>query len=50
LPDAREIRLSDHPENTAAARLYAEAGFRPHGDREDSEIVAVYGIASTTRD
>jgi len=37
--DAREVRLSYHPDNKAAARLYAEAGFRPTGDTEDDEIV-----------
>ena len=37
--EAREVRLSYHPDNKAAARLYAEAGFRPTGDTEDDEIV-----------
>ena len=39
LPGAREIRLSYHPDNVAAATLYEEAGFRPTGDHEDEEIV-----------
>ena len=39
LPGARQIRLSYHPDNTAAARLYADAGFRRTGDREDDEVV-----------
>lgn len=38
--NAREIRLSYHPDNTVAARLYREAGFRPTGDTVDDEIVA----------
>ena len=37
--EARQVRLSYHPDNKAAARLYAEAGFRPTGDTEDDEIV-----------
>jgi diamine N-acetyltransferase len=49
LPDAREIRLSYHPDNTAAARLYTEAGFRPTGDTEDDEIVAARPVDATAR-
>lgn len=37
---ATEIRLSYHPANTAAARLYEAAGFRATGETEDDEIVA----------
>ncbi|WP_030768606.1 GNAT family N-acetyltransferase [Streptomyces sp. NRRL F-2664] len=40
LPACREIRLSYHPENAPAARLYAELGFTPTGDVEDDEVVA----------
>ncbi|WP_051494442.1 GNAT family N-acetyltransferase [Streptomyces exfoliatus] len=40
LPDCREIRLSYHPANTPAARLYTDHGFTPTGDFEDEEIVA----------
>ncbi|MFD6889354.1 GNAT family N-acetyltransferase [Streptomyces sp. NPDC059957] len=40
LPDCREIRLSYHPDNTPAARLYDSLGFKPTGDHEDDEIVA----------
>ncbi|MFJ8072920.1 GNAT family N-acetyltransferase [Streptomyces sp. NPDC096176] len=38
-PDCREIRLSYHPANTGAAKLYAALGFEPTGDFEDDEIV-----------
>ncbi|MFF3287856.1 GNAT family N-acetyltransferase [Streptomyces sp. NPDC003023] len=38
-PDCREIRLSHHPRNTGAAKLYAALGFEPTGDLEDDEIV-----------
>jgi diamine N-acetyltransferase len=35
----REIRLSYHPDNTAAAHLYKRLGFRPTGERQGGEIV-----------
>ena len=38
-PDCREIRLSHHPANTGAAKLYTALGFEPTGDFEDDEIV-----------
>jgi diamine N-acetyltransferase len=47
LPGAREIRLSYHPDNIAAARLYTEAGFRPTGDTEDDEIVVARAVDTT---
>ncbi|MFI7605432.1 GNAT family N-acetyltransferase [Micromonospora sp. NPDC049366] len=34
------VRLSYHPENTAAAALYTALGFRPTGEIEDDEIIA----------
>ncbi|WP_406036791.1 GNAT family N-acetyltransferase [Micromonospora sp. NBC_00898] len=34
------VRLSYHPENLAAARLYASLGFTPTGAMEDDELVA----------
>ncbi|WP_329122251.1 GNAT family N-acetyltransferase [Streptomyces sp. NBC_01465] len=40
LPGYREVRLSYHPDNAPAARLYASLGFVPTGDFEDEEIVA----------
>ncbi|MFG2642042.1 GNAT family N-acetyltransferase [Streptomyces sp. NPDC048370] len=40
LPSCREVRLSYHPDNKAAAALYSELGFTPTGDFEDEEIVA----------
>ncbi|MEU4569595.1 GNAT family N-acetyltransferase [Micromonospora sp. NPDC023956] len=39
-PDCRVIRLSYHPENTPARRLYESTGFRPTDDAEGDEIVA----------
>lgn len=33
------VRLSYHPDNTAAARLYASLGFTPTGAVEDDELV-----------
>ncbi|TFE47352.1 GNAT family N-acetyltransferase [Streptomyces sp. ICN441] len=38
-PSCREIRLSYHPDNASAARLYEALGFAPTGDLEDEEIV-----------
>ncbi|MGW4375857.1 GNAT family N-acetyltransferase [Streptomyces albidoflavus] len=38
-PGCREIRLSVHPDNTAATRLYTALGFRPTGLLEDDEAV-----------
>lgn len=39
-PDGgRPVRLSYHPDNTAAARLYASLGFAPTGATEDDELV-----------
>ncbi|MGW9498241.1 GNAT family N-acetyltransferase [Streptomyces prasinus] len=45
LSDCREIRLSYHPDNTPAARLYTTLGFRPTGDFEDEEVVAALSPA-----
>ncbi|WP_435866989.1 GNAT family N-acetyltransferase [Streptomyces zaomyceticus] len=45
LPACREIRLSYHPENIPAARLYADLGFAPTGDFEDEEVVAALSAA-----
>ncbi|MFF3752592.1 GNAT family N-acetyltransferase [Streptomyces sp. NPDC002018] len=38
--DCQVIRLSYHPGNTAAGRLYTSLGFRPTGAVEDDEVVA----------
>ncbi|PWI10863.1 GNAT family N-acetyltransferase [Streptomyces sp. NWU339] len=46
LPSCREIRLSYHPENTPAARLYASLGFTPTGEFEDEEVVAALSSGS----
>ncbi|MFC9812765.1 GNAT family N-acetyltransferase [Streptomyces virginiae] len=47
LPSCREIRLSYHPENAPAGRLYAGLGFAPTGDFEDEEVVAALAVAPT---
>jgi diamine N-acetyltransferase len=44
LPECREIRLSYHPDNTPAARLYTSFGFRPTGDLEGEEIVLALAV------
>ncbi|WP_157841163.1 GNAT family N-acetyltransferase, partial [Streptomyces wadayamensis] len=41
-PGCREIRLSVHPGNTAATRLYTALGFRPTGLVEDDEAVLAW--------
>ncbi|MFF4780954.1 GNAT family N-acetyltransferase [Streptomyces griseorubiginosus] len=38
--DCAELRLSYHPDNTPAARLYTAVGFRPTGEVSDGEVVA----------
>ncbi|WP_308405448.1 GNAT family N-acetyltransferase [Streptomyces tardus] len=40
-PDCREIRLTYHPANRAADRLYPSLGFVPTGEWEDDEQVVV---------
>ncbi|GAA4562269.1 GNAT family N-acetyltransferase [Micromonospora coerulea] len=40
------VRLSYHPDNTAAARLYTSLGFVPAGAMEDDEVVAELSPAS----
>lgn len=44
LPGAREIRLSYHLDNVAAARLYHDVGFRPTDELEDGEIVVALTV------
>ncbi|MFI2780286.1 GNAT family N-acetyltransferase [Streptomyces sp. ALB3] len=44
LPECREIRLSYHPDNASAGRLYSSSGFRPTGDFEDEEIVVALPV------
>ncbi|WP_060177684.1 GNAT family N-acetyltransferase [Streptomyces sp. IMTB 1903] len=44
LPACREIRLSYHPDNAPAARLYAELGFVPTGEFEGDEAVAALAV------
>jgi diamine N-acetyltransferase len=46
LADAREIRLSCHPENAAADRLYRALGFTPTGEIEDGEVILSRKIPS----
>lgn len=45
LPNAREIRLSYHPDNDQAAALYDSIGFRPTGEYDDQEIVAAFPVS-----
>ncbi|WP_217183223.1 GNAT family N-acetyltransferase [Streptomyces sp. AC495_CC817] len=45
LPECREIRLSYHPDNTPAGRLYTSFGFRPTGDLEGEEIVLALAVS-----
>ncbi|MFF9979395.1 GNAT family N-acetyltransferase [Streptomyces erythrochromogenes] len=44
LPACREVRLSYHPDNAPAARLYADLGFVPTGEFEDDEVVAALAV------
>ncbi|SCL24501.1 GNAT family N-acetyltransferase [Micromonospora inyonensis] len=46
-PECRVIRLSYHPENTAARRLYESAGFTPTDAAEGDEVVAEFTPAAT---
>jgi diamine N-acetyltransferase len=39
MPDASEIRLSCHPGNTGAERLYRSLGFSPTGEFKDDEMI-----------
>jgi diamine N-acetyltransferase len=41
MPEAREIRLSCHPENAGAERLYRALRFEATGEFEDDEMVMV---------
>ncbi|MGD9482167.1 GNAT family N-acetyltransferase [Streptomyces sp. TRM70308] len=43
--ECREIRLSYHPANTSAARLYETCGFLPTGQQEDEELIAALPVA-----
>ena len=38
-PRCEELRLTVHPENAPAQRLYGRAGFRPTGEERDGEPV-----------
>lgn len=51
--DCEVLRLSNHPDNTAAKRLYASLGFRPLPTVEDDEVVAelsAKAVAATAAD
>lgn len=49
-PDCRELRLSYHPDNTVAARLYASVGFRPTALSSGDEVVAGLSVPGRPRD
>ncbi|MFK8906130.1 GNAT family N-acetyltransferase [Streptomyces sp. YS-3] len=38
--DCRELRLSYHPDNTVAAKLYASVGFQPTAATSGDEVIA----------
>lgn len=40
----RELRLSYHPDNAVAARLYASLGFQPTADSSGDEVVAALSV------
>lgn len=44
--DCRELRLSYHPDNVVAERLYSSLGFRPTAAVEGDEVVA--GLSART--
>ena len=44
-PAAREVRLTVHPDNAAARRLYEREGFRVTGEQRDGEDVFVWGLS-----
>ena len=46
-PDAQQIRLTTHPENEPAQRLYRSRGFLPNGELRDGE--PVWSLALTSR-
>ena len=45
-PGCREVRLSVHPDNARAQRLYARAGFGPTGEERDGEPVWSLDLAA----
>ena len=45
-PGCREVRLSVHPDNARAHRLYARAGFGPTGEERDGEPVWSLDLAA----
>jgi diamine N-acetyltransferase len=42
--DCRELRLSYHPDNTVAAKLYASLGFQPTAALSGDEVVASLSV------
>ncbi|WP_223188823.1 GNAT family N-acetyltransferase [Streptomyces sp. TRM68416] len=46
--DCRELRLSYHPDNTVAARLYASVGFQPTAISSGDEVVASLPVLDGT--
>ena len=45
-PDSNGIKISCEPKNRTAERLYAQLGFRPTGDIEEGEVVALLQMES----
>lgn len=43
-PDAQDVRLTVHPENKPAQRLYRSQGFLPNGESRDGEPVWLLNI------
>jgi diamine N-acetyltransferase len=47
---ARELRLSCHPDNKAARRLYEAAGFTPTGALDGDEVVLALHLLGSSAD
>jgi diamine N-acetyltransferase len=47
-PGCREVRLTVHPENERAQRLYRRAGFVPNGQMRDGEPIWLLDLSAAT--